>query len=147
MTSARPFGCCALSLRLVARQAKIGELEDKKKRLRDICVLGDHTRAGYTMARANLLSQIADPERQLGRAEHPIETLIASIGRLGELLSTGISDQQKRALAMLFEHLNVDLTGNLKEAKPQSWARPLFAGRVTPGSDTCPRGPRILVAI
>jgi hypothetical protein len=65
---------------------------------------------------------------------------------------TGTANQQKRALAMLFEHLSVDLTGNTKEAEPQSWVQPLFVDealldtwsiRVGPRTETAsPAAPR-----
>lgn len=126
-------------------QAQIDENRKQEERLRDTYVLGDTPRDEYWLLRSGLEKQLRDLERQLGGPHYPLEDTLARVNWLGSLLSNGPPGQQKRALALLFSRISVDLTGKITEVEPQPWAQPLLAYLVAvAGDNRCPKGTSLL---
>lgn len=105
---------------------QIDGLDERRRRLRDLYLLGDYERQEYAALRDGLRGQIEELERLMGGAEYSLDHTVARLVRLGNILHQGSRDQQKRALGLLFQRIKVDLEGTLTEVVLQEWAQPLF---------------------
>jgi hypothetical protein len=53
------------------------------------------------------------------------------LDNLTDVLKRGSPGQQKRAIAAVFERIEVDLEGEIKECKPRPWFAPFFTDLAT----------------
>lgn len=141
-----------LAARMLARpeneelQARLGRLEGKLGRLRELYLEGDIDRDEYAMTRANLQAQADELRAELGAADYPLEAALARLGRMAGELRAGTPEQKRRILGLMLDRLEVNAWGEITEAVPAEWARPLLAdlGRLSgsgdPGDIECPQG-------
>lgn len=127
-------------------QARLGRLEGKLGRLRELYLEGDIDRDEYAMTRANLQAQADELRAELGAADYPLEAALARLGRMAGELRAGTPEQKRRLLGLMLDRLEVNAWGEITEAVPAEWARPLLAdlGRLSdsgdPGDIECPQG-------
>jgi DNA invertase Pin-like site-specific DNA recombinase len=119
----------------------IKRLETQQARLRELYVLGDVSREEYLLARSGLLRQIEELEQQLGAKDYPLEAVLAQVDKVGAMLREGTRQQQKRAMALVFDRIEVSLEGKIERVAPKEWARPLFRDvAAMVGDHGCPQG-------
>ncbi|MGD9145135.1 MAG: hypothetical protein PVI80_06215, partial [Anaerolineae bacterium] len=90
---------------------------------------------------SDIVRELQALERKLTGPDYPVESVLARLDKLSDVLERGKRGQQKKVLRMLFESVSIDGEGTIKEVELQKWARPLFADLlIVNGDHKCPQG-------
>lgn len=96
-------------------------------RLKEMRLEGEVDREAYRSRKAEITDVIEDLEAQLGSPEYDVEAALAQIENLGEVIKRGDPGQQRRALAAMFEHVEVSVdTKDLARIVPKPWFQLFF---------------------
>ena len=122
-------------------QEKIDALEKKRERLRELYLMGEYAKDQYLAVRSDIVREVQALERERSGPEYPLESALASLSKLTDVLKSGSRDRKKKMLGMLFENVSIDGEGTIKEVELRKWARPLFADLfIVNGDHKCPQG-------
>jgi site-specific DNA recombinase len=106
------------------RQAR--RLEGKLSRLKMMYAEGyladDEFRSEYCSTQRELESI----RKQLGPLSFDLDGILERLSRLGEVLASGSADQQKHAVEILIERIEIGQDGEIISILPRAWCKPLF---------------------
>lgn len=109
-----------------ARKA-ITHLQSKLNRLREMRLEGEYSKEEYDVKKGKILQDLHRWERQVDRPDYSVNRALLDLGHVAEMIRQGPPTAQKKALQALFERIEVDQYGQITEAVPCEWCRPLFA--------------------
>ena len=98
---------------------------DKKAKLRKRLVLyleDDLDKETYREQKAQLDLQALQLERMRNAGVEDTEDILLRISSIGSIISRGRPAQQKDALRVLFERIDVDSEGKIVRLAPRTWA-------------------------
>jgi DNA invertase Pin-like site-specific DNA recombinase len=106
--------------------AAIRNLEAKQEMLRELYIEGDIGKEQFDRQRRATRIALDELQTKTGAQTISLDAVFEQLDSLAAILAAGTPLQQRRALADLFERIEVDFRGNIGKMIPQDWVCVVF---------------------
>jgi site-specific DNA recombinase len=106
--------------------AAMRNLEAKRERMKQLYIEGDIDRAQYDQQKRATSAALDELRGKLDPRPLSLDAVFQELDSLADILAHGTPKEQRRAIADLFERIEVDLTGQISKMVVRDWVRAIF---------------------